>query len=138
MYSDILIPTDGSPGAQEAIEHGLEIAQQYEATVHALYVIDTRVSRSGPLLESLQLEGRKAVRDLEVAGTQAGVTVVTEVVEGVPPQEILEYSAMQGIDLIVMGTQGRTGIDRFVMGSVAERVVRHSPVPVLIVRKEQL
>ena len=138
MYSDILIPTDGSPGAQEAIEHGLEIAQQYEATVHALYVIDTRVSRSGPLLESLQLEGRKAVRDLEVAGTQAGVTVVTEVVEGVPPQEILEYSAMQGIDLIVMGTQGRTGIDRFVMGSVAERVVRHSPVPVLMVRKEQL
>ena len=138
MYSDILIPTDGSPGAQEAIEHGLEIAQQYEATVHALYVIDTRVSRSGPLLESLQLEGRKAVRDLEVAGTQAGVTVVTEVVEGVPPQEILEYSAMQGIDLIVMGTQGRTGIDRFVMGSVAERVVRHSSVPVLMVRKEQL
>lgn len=138
MYSDILIPTDGSPGAQEAIEHGLEIAQQYEATVHALYVVDTRVSRSGPLLESLQLEGRKAVRDLEVAGTQAGLTVVTEVVEGVPPQEILEYSAMQGIDLIVMGTQGRTGVDRFVMGSVAERVVRHSPVPVLMVRKEQL
>ena len=97
-----------------------------------------RVSRSGPLLESLQLEGRKAVRDLEVAGTQAGLTVVTEVVEGVPPQEILEYSAMQGIDLIVMGTQGRTGVDRFVMGSVAERVVRHSPVPVLMVRKEQL
>lgn len=138
MYSDILIPTDGSPGAQEAIEHGLEIAQQYEATVHALYVVDTRVSRSGPLLESLQLEGRKAVRDLEVAGTQAGLTVVTEVVEGVPPQEILEYSATQGIDLIVMGTQGRTGVDRFVMGSVAERVVRHSPVPVLMVRKEQL
>ncbi|AZH24834.1 universal stress protein [Haloplanus aerogenes] len=136
MYSDILIPTDGSPGAQEAIEHGLEIAQQYEATVHALYVVDTRVSRSGPLLESLQREGRKAVRDLEVAGTQAGLTVVTEVVEGVPPQEILEYSAMQGIDLIVMGTQGRTGIDRFVMGSVAERVVRHSPVPVLMVRRE--
>ena len=138
MYSDILIPTDGSPGAQEAIEHGLEIAQQYEATVHALYVVDTRVSRSGPLLESLQLDGRKAARDLEVAGTQAGLTVVTEVVEGVPPQEILEYSAMQGIDLIVMGTQGRTGVDRFVMGSVAERVVRHSPVPVLMVRKEQL
>ncbi|MDQ2056428.1 universal stress protein [Halobellus sp. H-GB7] len=136
MYSDILIPTDGSPGAQEAIEHGLEIAQQYEATVHALYVVDTRVSRSGPLLELLQREGRKAVRNLEEAGTQAGLTVVTEVVEGVPPQEILEYSAMQGIDLIVMGTQGRTGIDRFVMGSVAERVVRHSPVPVLMVRRE--
>lgn len=136
MYSDILIPTDGSPGAQAAIEHGLEIAHQSEATVHALYVVDTRVSRSGPLLESLQREGREAVRELEVAGTQAGLSVITEIVEGAPPEEILEYSATQGIDLIVMGTQGRTGVDRFVMGSVAERVVRHSPVPVLTVRRE--
>ncbi|MFC7173658.1 universal stress protein [Haloplanus litoreus] len=136
MYSDILLPTDGSPGAQAAIEHGLEIAQQYEATVHALYVVDTRLSRSGPLLESLQRDGRETVRELEVAGTRVGLSVVTEVVEGVPAQEILEYRATQGIDLIVMGTQGRTGVARFVIGSVAERVVRHSPVPVLTVRRD--
>jgi nucleotide-binding universal stress UspA family protein len=135
MYANILIPTDGSQGAQAAIEHGLEIAQQYEATVHALYVVDTRVSRSGPLLETLHQEGREAVRDVEVAGAQASLDVISEIVEGAPPEEILEYSATHGIDLVVMGTQGRTGVDRFVMGSVAERVVRQSPVPVLTVRQ---
>ncbi|MFC6940693.1 universal stress protein [Salinirubellus sp. GCM10025818] len=137
MYTDILIPTDGSQGAQAAIEHGLEIAQQSEATVHALYVVDTRVSRSGPLLEPLRQEGRKAVRDVEVAGAQASLDVITEIVEGVPAEEILDYSATHGIDLVVMGTQGRTGVDRFVMGSVAERVVRQSPVPVLTVRQQE-
>lgn len=136
MYSEILIPTDGSQGAQAAIEHGLEIAQQYEATIHALYVVDTRVSRSSSLLEPLRREGRKAVRELEVAGARAGLTVVTEVSEGVPHHEILEYSTSHGIDLIVMGTQGRTGVDRFVVGSVAERVVRQSSVPVLTVRRD--
>ncbi|MFC7771617.1 MULTISPECIES: universal stress protein [Salinirubellus] len=90
MYFDILIPTDGSQGAQVAIEHGLEIPQQSATTVHALYVVDTRVSRSGPLIESLRREGREAVRELEVAGTQASLSVVTEVVEGIPHQETLE------------------------------------------------
>jgi nucleotide-binding universal stress UspA family protein len=134
MYSKILIPTDGSHGAQAAIEHGLEIAQQYEATVHALYVVDTRVSRSGPLLEALRQEGRNAVRELEVTGTQAGLDVTTEIGEGVPHEEILQYITTRGIDLVVMGTKGRSGVDRVLMGSVAERVVRHSPVPVLTVR----
>jgi nucleotide-binding universal stress UspA family protein len=137
MYTDILIPTDGSQGVQAAIEHGVEIAQQYEATIHALYVVDTRVSRSGPLLEPLRQEGREAVRDVEVAGAQAGLDVITEIVEGVPADVILEYSATHGIDLIIMGTHGRTGVDRFVMGSVAERVVRRSPVPVLTVRQQE-
>ena len=137
MYTDILIPTDGSHGAQEAIEHGLEIAQQYDAIVHALYVVDTRVSRSGPLFEALQQEGREAVRDLEVTRTQAGLTVTTEISEGVPHEEILQYITTHGIDLVVMGTKGRSGVDRVLMGSVAERVVRHSPVPVLTVRDEQ-
>ena len=89
MYTDVLIPTDGSQGAQAAIEHGLEIAQQSEATVHALYVVDTRVSRSGPLLEPLRQEGREAVRDVEVAGAQTGLDVITEIVEGVPAEVIL-------------------------------------------------
>jgi nucleotide-binding universal stress UspA family protein len=69
-----------------------------------------------------------------VAGTQAGLTVVTEVVGGNPHEAILDYVADRGIDVVVMGTHGRTGLDRAVMGSVAERVVRRSPAPVLTVR----
>jgi len=137
MYDDILIPTDGSHGANAALEHGIEIASQWDATLHALYVVDTRVARSGPLLETLRDEGQRAVREVEVAGTQAGLTVVTEISEGNPHEEILVYVSEHGIDMIIMGTHGRTGIDRVVMGSVAERVVRRSPVPVLTVRGEE-
>ncbi|MDG5775108.1 universal stress protein [Haloarculaceae archaeon H-GB2-1] len=137
MYNDILVPTDGSQGAKAALEHGIEIGSQWDATLHTLFVVDTRVARSGPLLETLREEGRQAVRDVEVTGTQAGLTVVTEIVEGNPHEEILEYVSEHDIDMVVMGTHGRTGIDRVVMGSVAERVVRRSPVPVLTVRGEE-
>jgi len=137
MYDDILVPTDGSHGANAALEHGIEIASQWDATLHALYVVDTRVARSGPLLETLRDEGRQAVRDVEVAGTQAGLTVVTEIPEGNPHEEILAYVSEHGIDMVIMGTHGRTGLDRVVMGSVAERVVRRSPIPVLTVRGEE-
>ncbi|MFC7135378.1 MULTISPECIES: universal stress protein [Salinibaculum] len=137
MYSDILIPTDGSQGAKAALQHGIEIATQWDATLHALYVVDLRLARSGPLLQMLQEEGRQALRDNEVAGTQAGLSVVTELVEGYPHEEILEYIREHGIDMVVMGTHGRTGIDRIILGSVAERVVRRSPVPVLTVREEE-
>ena len=137
MYSDILIPTDGSQGAKAALQHGIEIATQWDATLHALYVVDLRIARSGPLLQMLQEEGREALRESEVAGTQAGLSVVTELVEGYPHEEILEYLREHGIDMVVMGTHGRTGIDRIILGSVAERVVRRSPVPVLTVREEE-
>ncbi|QSG07307.1 universal stress protein [Halapricum desulfuricans] len=134
MYSDVLMPTDGSRSANGALRHVIEIASQWDATLHVLYVVDTRLARSGPLLETLRDEGRRAVRDVEVAGTQAGLTVVTEVTEGTPHEVILDYASGHGVDMIVMGTHGRTGLDRVVIGSVAERVVRQSPVPVLTVR----
>jgi nucleotide-binding universal stress UspA family protein len=134
MYNDILVPTDGSQGANAALEHGIEIASKWDATLHTLYVVDTRLARTGPLLETLRDEGRGAVRDVQVTGTQAGLTVVTEIAEGNPHEEILDYVSEHGIDMVIMGTHGRTGIDRVVMGSVAERVVRRSPVPVLTVR----
>jgi len=137
MYKDILVPTNGSQGAKDALEHSIEIASQWDATLHTLYVVDTRLARSGPLLETLRDEGRKAVRDVEVAGTQAGLTVVTEIGEGNPHEEILDYISKHGIDMVIMGTHGRTGLDRAVMGSVAERVVRRSPAPVLTVRGEK-
>src|SRR6056297_424103 len=137
MYNDILVPTDGSQGAKAALEHGIEIASKWDATLHALYVVDTRLARSGPLLKTLRDEGRKALRDVEVTGTQAGLTVVAEIVEGNPHEEILDYASEHGTDMVIMGTHGRTGLDRVVMGSVAERVVRRSPVPILTVRGEE-
>jgi nucleotide-binding universal stress UspA family protein len=134
VYNDILVPTDGSQSAKAALEHGIEIASKWDATLHTLYVVDTRLERSGPSLETLRDEGRKAVQDVDIAGTRGGLSVVTELVEGNPHEEILDYVTEHGMDMIIVGTHGRTGLDRVVMGSVAERVVRRSPVPVLTVR----
>jgi nucleotide-binding universal stress UspA family protein len=77
------------------------------------------------------------VVSVEVIGTQAGLTVVTELVEGNPHEEILDYVTEHGIDMVIVGIHGRIGLDRVVTGSVAERVVRRSPVPVLTVRGEE-
>ncbi|QGA84509.1 Nucleotide-binding protein, UspA family (plasmid) [Halomicrobium sp. LC1Hm] len=104
MYTDILIPTDGSQGAKAALEHSIEIASKWDATLHTLYVADARLARSGPLLETLRGEGRKAVRDVEVTGIQVGLAVVTEIVEGNPHEEILDYVTEYGIDIVIMGT----------------------------------
>lgn len=87
---------------------------------HTLYVVDTRLARAGPLLETLRDEGRQAARDVEVAG----LTVATEIVEGNPHEKILEYVSEHDID-------------KAIVGSVAERVIRRSPVPVLTARGEE-
>lgn len=133
MYERLLIPTDGSDGTRWSIDHGLAIATQFDASVHALSVVP-----EGPL-GTLQTDAatpaaERAVGQVERDATAAGVNVETAIVQGVPHEEILTYAADHDIDMIVMGTQGRTGIDRVLVGSVTERVVRMADVPVVTVR----
>ena len=137
MYDDILIPTDGSAGTAEAVRHGLELAENYDATIHALYVIDETYPAVewDTVTERLEDEATRSVEVIAEQADEVSVSVVKKVRRGVPHEEIIDYADDYGIDLIVMGTHGRTGIDRFVhAGSVTERVVRHSPVPVLTAR----
>ena len=144
MYEAILIPTDGSKGSERAIVNGLDIAQQYDATVHALYVIDTaellEVGYSGnrsdfeATIEPLEDEAKRAVRDIGERARQHDVDVITVVREGVPYETIMEYVDEADVDLIVMGTHGRRGLPRYLLGSVTEKVVRVADVPVLTVR----
>ncbi|KAB1188730.1 MULTISPECIES: universal stress protein [Haloferax] len=143
MYSHILFPTDGSECADAALDHALDHAQKYDATVHVLYVADVRdVAHAAPAVSPTRV--RDALHDsgqevLERVGSRlraAGVDVEATVTEGTPESEILEFANRDDIDLVVMGTHGRSGLDRYLIGSVAERVVRSSPVPVLTVRQE--
>ncbi|MFC4543660.1 universal stress protein [Halosolutus amylolyticus] len=133
MYQDVLIPTDGSDGTRRAIAHGLTIADRFDATVHALSVVP-----EGPLgtLESDEAEraAQRAVARVEADAQDDGLSVTTAVRRGVPHEEILDYADEQGVDLIIMGTQGRTGLDRVLVGSVTERLVRMADVPVVTVR----
>ncbi|MFC6838508.1 universal stress protein [Halomarina ordinaria] len=139
MYETILVPTDGSAGAGAATDLAVDLARQYDAAVRALFVVDTTALPADAAaayvddaLEEIGEEATAAVRDRAEA---AGVTVAaTDIGYGAPHRQILEYAEDNGVDLIVIGTHGRRGIDRLLMGSVAEKVVRLSPVPVLTTR----
>jgi nucleotide-binding universal stress UspA family protein len=138
MYDDILVPTDGSESATEAARNAVELAEQFDATIHALYVIDIGAmwpdAYEGNVLNDLETRGKMAVERVRERAEEAGVPVTHDVVTGGHPHRvILDYVDENDIDCIVMGTHGRRGLDRYLLGSVTERVVRLSDVPVLTV-----
>ncbi len=138
MYEEILVPTDGSPTAEAALEHAVDIARRYDARIHALYVVDTNVyttleTGTDMVIRALEDEGQKAVERVESAAEAADLRVTSSVVTGVPSRDIVSYARDHDVDLVVMGTHGRTGLDRYILGSVAERVVRRADVPVMTV-----
>lgn len=133
-YTDILIATDGTTGSTGAIEHAIELARRQEATLHALYVVDTKLGRSTPVQNALEQEGEQAVSAVTTAAESAGVSTVERIVTGVPHEEILSAIKAFDIDLLALGTHGRSGLDRLVLGSVAERLIRTAEIPVLTVR----
>jgi nucleotide-binding universal stress UspA family protein len=137
MYRNVLIPTDGSEAADRAVTRALELARTFDATVHALYVVEplqTAEYDAGSVYETLRAEGERATEAIAERAREADLRVETTVEVGVPHRTILEYTGEHGVDLIVMGTHGRTGLDRYLLGSVTEKVVRLSDVPVLTVR----
>lgn len=138
MYNDILVPTDGSTGARQALEHAITLATEQNATVHVVYVVNpsyTAAEGMEYLLEALEEEGERTVESALDLSADSDVPMTTKVLRGTPYRKILEYAADHEIDLIVMGTQGRTGLDRFLLGSTTEKVVRTSEIPVLTVRR---
>lgn len=139
MYEEILVPTDGSAGMDAVIDHAASLAREHDATLRALYVVDTASLTDLPMetswegvSEALKQEGRTALKEVERRVTE--VPIETKMVEGSPARDIVSYAQKEGCDLIVMGTHGRAGFDRLLLGSVAERVVRSSTVPVLTIR----
>ncbi|SEL21548.1 universal stress protein [Haloferax larsenii] len=141
MYDTILVPLDGSAPSDVALERAIDLADRMDATVHALYVVDERVLHatqldSGGLIRAYEDEGERIVSKAVEKAEAAGVDVVTEVQHGTPHRTILSYADESDIDLIVIGTHGRRGLERYLIGSVTERVLRLSDVPVFTVRAE--
>ncbi|WP_049982606.1 universal stress protein [Halorubrum sp. BV1] len=138
MYDAVCCPTDGSRGSDAAVEHACELAALAEARVHALFVVDESIAGAADwdmVVEREEARGEHALDAVADAGERRGIPVERHLRRGRPHEEILDAAGDYGVDLIVMGTEGRTGLGRFLSaGSVAERVVRHSSVPVLTVR----
>jgi nucleotide-binding universal stress UspA family protein len=136
-YRKILVATDGSENAKSAACSGIEIAARTGAEVCALYVAAT--SCCSPLMPEsydweIGKEGSEATAEIEEMGKAEGVTVNTVLLQGYPAQEILDFAEKNDVDMIVMGTRGKTGIDRFLLGGVTEKVVRNAKTEVLVVR----
>lgn len=140
MYDQILVPTDGSEGVDRTLDHALDLAENHDSTVHALYVVDRRLyfaaddGNREAVRDRLSAEGSDAVARVRERAEALGLDVVTEVREGYPDRDIVEYAGERGVDVIVIGTHGRTGRDRLAhLGSVTERVVENAGCPVFVV-----
>ena len=138
MIDTVVVATDGSASVRRAVDVALDLAGRFDAEVHALYVIDESEVEASP--EELRDDLHGALEDsgqeaLDGVRERTDREVVTEVREGRPADEISAYAREIDADVVATGTRGRHGEHRFLLGSVAERVVRSCPVPVLSVRQ---
>ncbi|QIB76532.1 universal stress protein [Halogeometricum borinquense] len=138
MYTDILVPTDGSDLAERGLEHGMELAQEHGAHLHILFVVDEAVYGSTPALSSYEAFLDKMADDAEdlaedfiEEATEQGIDSTMSVLRGVPHEEILNYAQENNIDAIVMGKRGATGVGYPHIGSVTDRVIREAEIPVI-------
>lgn len=140
MYENILLPFDGSEGAAEVLHHASEIAHWADATIHVLYVADTTRDSvtvvEGQTVDVLAQQGEEIVDEAAKTLDTLGVSYDTDVVQGNPAPTIVDYAQRYDQDLVVMPTHGREGVSRYLIGSVSEKVVRLSSVPVLTVRMQ--
>lgn len=141
MYQDILVPTDGSPEAEAAVGRALDLARTSGGTIHALYVAnlpgdpaDLPSDGVTDARETAVSQGEDATTRIVDRTMEFDLDAVREVREGTPYRAILDYAREAGIDLVVMGTHGRTGAERRQLGSTTERVIAHSLLPVMAVR----
>jgi nucleotide-binding universal stress UspA family protein len=140
MIETAVIATDGSESVERAVDVALDLARRFDATVHALYVVDESEVDSSPeairvdMREALEESGEEALDDVR---ERTDSDVRTVVRNGRPAAEICGYARENDVDLVATGTRGRHGENRFLIGSVAERVVRSCPTPVLTVRQLQ-
>ncbi len=141
MYEHILFPIDDSASVETVFPYVLDLVVEHDSTLHLLHVADTTqdsVTRIGTdVVDALRTEGKEIVAEARERADDRGVSVVTEVRQGRVPTTIIEYATDLEIDLIVMPTQGRSGIKQALLGSVTERVIRRSPIPVRTISPQQ-
>lgn len=144
-YERVLLPTDGSPPAEAAVPHAVAFAELADAEVHVLNVVDVSDTTGGgtatvatDLADQFRREGQRATERVADRVREAGLTATTAVREGFPARDVLSYAADNDVDLVAMGTHGRTGVSRFLLGSTTERAIRHADVPVLAVNTREV
>jgi nucleotide-binding universal stress UspA family protein len=148
-YKKIMIATDGSDCSKLATDKGIELARLSGGTVYVVHVISTAYlfpmygdyfMGMNPywetIHETLKKHGQQAVDYIKGFGEINGIKVESILLEGNPSEELIRYADEEKMDIVIMGTLGKTGLDRLLIGSVAGNLVRHSRVPVMVVREK--
>ncbi|ADG12982.1 UspA domain protein [Methanocaldococcus infernus ME] len=143
MYKKIVVPTDGSDVSMKALKHAIFIAKNLDSKIYGVYVVDVSPFIGLPMEGSWELitkvleeEGEEILNKVKEMCEKEGVDVEVKMLEGIPPEEIVKFAEEKEADLIVMGTTGKTGLERILLGSVAERVIKNAPCPVLVVKRQ--
>jgi nucleotide-binding universal stress UspA family protein len=144
-FKKILLPTDGNEFTKYAVDKAIELAALSGGKITALYVLDRSVYTSSPMdtalvniYETQDKEGKKATGYVKEKAEAAGVEVEEKLIEGMPAKAILQEAEAGGYDIIVMGTLGRTGISKLLVGSVAEKIIQNAKCPVMVARSQIL
>lgn len=139
--SRIMIAIDGSKASKNATDFGIKFAGQYSAKVYAVYVISVTAYEkvylgdwSSEALQAFDKAAHIATSSAVEKAKSAGLESEPFVLKGNAAEKILEFADTHGIDMIVVGSLGKSGIERFALGSVSEKIVRHAKVPVLVVK----
>ena len=138
MYDDLLLPVAPDGETNAAIPHAKSLAERYDATVHVVSAVDTLErtkdgTRIGSLAERVESAARNRVESVTADLEEAGIDVVGSVVRDEPLDAIENAIEAAGADLVLMPTHARTGLQRVLLGSITEKVVRIAPVPVVTV-----
>ncbi|WP_158055381.1 universal stress protein [Halorussus halophilus] len=151
MYERILVPTDGSETAERAVEEALGVAEKFDADVQTLYVVDTdavevslgaeqvdriRAGRFGEM-DDLEARAHEATEYVAEQGRERGIDVEEHFRGGQPHRVIANFADDHDVDLVVMGSHGRSGVKRMLLGSVTERVLRSTHRSVLVVDERE-
>jgi nucleotide-binding universal stress UspA family protein len=149
MIKKIMIATDGSDTSKKAAMIGIDIAHRANGSITAVYVMEilrlvhlpgyaTMPGLKEKILELMQEEGQQAMQFVEDQAQMMKVSCQKIVVEGNPSEELLKVSQMPGMDLLIMGSLGRKGMEKLLLGSVAEKVVLQSTIPVLLIKGDEI
>ena len=137
----ILVPTDGSDYSEHAAEYAISIAKVHNAQITVVYVLDevvidrfTKMTERDDIEKELKIDGQRYINYILGLAEKEGVKATSLIVKGRPFEQIVHLSNGLNMDLIVMGTYGRRGADRILIGGVAERVIEYSHCPVLVVK----
>lgn len=147
MFTNILVALDGSKASQRALVRAVDEAERWNAKLQVIYVVETINFSSLPLDNTfegentreilyrvMEKEGKEVLRKAKKSGTEKGLTVITHLKQGHAGIEIVSLAEQEKSDLIVVGSHGKSNIDRLLMGSVSTFVVTHSKISTIVVR----